>query len=42
MFVDYRGSVTGLLTWQWRNVVLFAAMATLVVTLVQVGGWKAI
>ena len=38
MFVDYRGTVAGLLGWQWRSVVLFAAFATFVVALDRVVG----
>ncbi len=38
MFVTYRGSVIGLLTWQWRSVVLFTVFATAVVLLDRVAG----
>lgn len=31
MFVDYRGSLFGLLAWQWRNVLLFVGAALLAV-----------
>jgi putative membrane protein len=33
MFVTYRGSVFGLLTWQWKALLLFAASSTTVVVL---------
>jgi putative membrane protein len=38
MFVDYRGTIRGLLGWQWRAVVLFAVLATAVVALDRVAG----
>jgi putative membrane protein len=38
VFVTYRGSVFGLLTWQWRSVVLFTVFATAVVVLDRVMG----
>lgn len=38
MFVDYRGTVRGLLGWQWRAVVVFAVLATAVVALDRVAG----
>jgi putative membrane protein len=38
MFVNYRGSVAGLLGWQWRSVILFAVFATVVVALDRVAG----
>ncbi|MCA9683030.1 MAG: hypothetical protein KC457_12595 [Myxococcales bacterium] len=31
MFVDYRGSILGLIGWQWRSVLLFTLASTLVV-----------
>ena len=31
MFVDYRGSVLGLLRWQWKSIALFVFASTLVV-----------
>lgn len=31
MFVSYRGSILGLLSWQWRSVLLFALASTAVV-----------
>jgi len=42
MFVDYRGSITGLLGWQWRSVVLFAAFSAFVVALDRVAGFELI
>lgn len=42
MFVDYRGSIAGLLGWQWRAVVLFALLATAVVALDRVIGLQLI
>lgn len=38
MFVDYRGTIRGLLGWQWRAVVVFAVLATAVVALDRVAG----
>jgi putative membrane protein len=31
MFVDYRGSILGLLSWQWKSVLLFTVAASLIV-----------
>ena len=37
MFVDYRGSILGLLGWQWKAVTLFVAAAVAIVLLDRVG-----
>jgi ion channel-forming bestrophin family protein len=42
MFVAYRGSIAGLLGWQWRSVLLFAAFAAAVVVLDRVVGLQLI
>ncbi|HET6584107.1 MAG TPA: bestrophin family protein [Nannocystaceae bacterium] len=38
MFVDYRGTIRGLLGWQWRAVVVFTVLASAVVALDRVLG----
>ncbi len=42
MFVDYRGSVLGLLRWQWKPVTVFAIAATAVVVADRLGWARAI
>jgi putative membrane protein len=37
MLVDYRGSIVGLLTWQWKAVTLFLGAAVAIVVLDRVG-----
>ena len=42
MFVDYRGSILGLLSWQWKAVTLFVATAVAIVLLDRVGHLEAL
>jgi ion channel-forming bestrophin family protein len=39
MFVTYRGSVFGLLGWQWRSLIIYGVLATAIVALDRLAGW---
>jgi putative membrane protein len=42
MFVNYRGSMLGIIGWQWRYLAFFTAVSTVVVAIVQLGpaSWR--
>jgi putative membrane protein len=39
MFVSYRGSVLGLLSWQWQSFIVYGVLATLIVAADRLLGW---